>query len=160
MLLAPRTLVNWPRCLFSELACEERWVTWEICHQMSWVWLKGSEAGPLHPATSRGEKNVITKLLLAQRRPSQDSGFSSCELLNLRGCIIYMKIRCDTTLSLQFGTEVTDKLENQRDREHHPFALCARVVSEEIIPIDKTLASITKIKSNFTVVFQFESSIH
>lgn len=73
---------------------------WEICHQMSWVWLKGSEAGPLHPVISRGEKNVITKLLLAQHRPSGDSGFSSYELLNLRSCIIYMKIKCDIISSL------------------------------------------------------------
>jgi len=75
MLLAWMTLVNWPHCLFSELAYEERWVMWETCHQMSWVWLKGSEAGPLHPMTSRGEKNVTKKLLLAHHRPSKDSCF-------------------------------------------------------------------------------------
>lgn len=46
---------------------------WETCHQMSWVWLKGSEAGPLHPTMSRREKNVIKTLLLAQHPPSKDS---------------------------------------------------------------------------------------
>lgn len=44
--------------------------------------------------------------------PHEGSGFSSYELLNLRDCIIYMKIKCDSILSLQFGTEMTDKLEN------------------------------------------------
>lgn len=46
---------------------------WETCHQMSWVWLKGSEAGLLHPTTRSRENNVIEKPLLAQHRPSKDS---------------------------------------------------------------------------------------
>lgn len=38
--------------------------------------------------------------------------FSSDELLNWKGCTTYIKIKCDTTLSFQFGTDMTDKLEN------------------------------------------------
>lgn len=39
--------------------------------------------------------------------------------------MIYIKIKCDTILSFLFGTEMTDRLENEHDtvREHSPFAL-------------------------------------
>lgn len=68
MLLAQRTLVNWPHYLFSEVAYEERWVMWETCHQMSWVWLKGSEAGPLHPTRKECYYKTAVGTTLSKQR--------------------------------------------------------------------------------------------
>lgn len=63
---------------------------WETCHQMSWVWLKGSEAGLLHPTTSRRERNVIKKTAVGTTPSAKTVVFSSYELLNRKGCMIYI----------------------------------------------------------------------
>lgn len=112
MLLARRTLENWPHYLFSELAYEERWVMWETCHQMSWVWLRGLEAGPLHPRRAEEKRTLLQNCCWHNIVQAKTVVFSSHELLNLKGCMIYVKIKCDIILSFQFGTEMTDKLEN------------------------------------------------